>query len=144
MAPKITESEECGDFDADGSRIMSRKVVQQLLRGASGTFITPQFNTTLYLNSKSPSKYAPCPNKCTPNVLWFWKTSFVVLHLRPGFSQYSRSGRLHWLQGSVNWHWLTNSIGFFFWFLIEVTSHLLNVVLPLMLTSLHISICCYQ
>ncbi|GAX75104.1 hypothetical protein CEUSTIGMA_g2548.t1 [Chlamydomonas eustigma] len=52
MAQTIAESEDCGDFDADGARTMTRKVVQQLLRGASGTYVTPQFNTTLYLNNQ--------------------------------------------------------------------------------------------
>ena len=40
------------EFDENGARLMSRRVVQQLLRSSSGTYVTPQYNTTLYLNSE--------------------------------------------------------------------------------------------
>jgi len=47
-----SQYQEPEEFDSNGARKMSRKVVQQLLRSASGTFITPQYNSSLYLNSK--------------------------------------------------------------------------------------------
>ena len=40
------------EFDENGARLMSRRVVPQLLRSSSGTYVTPQYNTTLYLNSE--------------------------------------------------------------------------------------------
>lgn len=45
------------EFDETGARLMNKRVVMALLRAASGTYITPEFNSTIYLNSELLSQH---------------------------------------------------------------------------------------